>query len=193
MKRIKNGAGFTMLELIIAVTMAAIVIFAIASVIITISNAIASSNIERRLQIEMNNLARHIADGFYDPITITSPTDPSLVNYGFRGSAKGLWVSSNQSINFKNAFILPAISSVWRNFSAVNGPGGTVTYRRYTASGTVDFEEVIYKAPAEEDLTVIFSDPVGRTLNISVSVTRNFNGKTLTGSVVTSACLRNFS
>ena len=68
MKSKKFRAGFTLIELVVSLTMAAVVIMAISGVTMYAMSAISSSNIEQGLQIDMNNLARQIADGVYDPV-----------------------------------------------------------------------------------------------------------------------------
>ena len=182
MKSIKNGAGFTLIELLVSVIISAAVIFAILSIVTFTTRTLSESGIEQGLQIDMDSLARQITGGV---------SDPGDVSGGLRGAA-AYNVVNPQQINFSDT------NGVWRSFTAVNGVGGSLTYNSptqlqnpaqiYDATvGTV--LEPAHSAPSI--LNITFATVTAKLVNISMSVTRMVNGKLLTGSVMTSVCLRN--
>lgn len=168
----KNSAGFTLIELVVSIAISALVIFAISSIIVFITKTLSESDIERGLQIDMNNLARQITEGAFDP---------GGIDFGLRGSVS-YNIISPQQVNFTDT------AGTVRSFIASTN---TLIYSSPTQSPT---QNVIYMAPAGSILNVIFApSSTNNLVNISVSVTRIVGGKTLTGSVVTSVYLRNFS
>lgn len=177
MKRMKNGAGFTLMELVISITISAVVVFAILSVITFTTTRLSASGIERDLQIDMNILAGQITDGVFDSAFAGGATD-----FGLRGAASYSIISSSQ-VNFTDTI------GNTRSFTAVNGANGTLTY---TSPTNNPVSSVIYRAPAGSVLNVVFSNgATNKIVDVTVSVTRTFNGKLLTGSVATSVYLRN--
>lgn len=174
MKSKKNCAGFTMVELVISVTMAAVVIFAISSIAIFTAEALSSSDIERELQIDVNNLTRQITDGVFDP----GSTDKC----GLRG-ARSYTVPNPQQVRFDNTDSPP----ITRSFIFSNN---TLIYDSPT---NIPPGQIVIYAPNVGAILDVEFRPTSSTslVEMRISVTRMFHGKLLSGSVVTSVNLRN--
>ena len=170
MKSIKNNPGFTLIELVVSVMISTVVFFAISSIIVFTAQTLSASGVELGLQTDMNNLARQITVGVYDP---------GGIDCGLRGSTSYEVISSQQidfydTIGTKRSFIVSGNSLIYS--SPTQDPA----------------QSVIYTAPTGSTLNVVFKSLWATSLvGIDISVTQTVNGKTLTGSVVTYVYLRN--
>lgn len=167
MKSMKNSAGFTLIELVVSVTMSAVVIFAILSIIVFTTTTLQASVIEQSLQIDMNNLTRQVTDGVFDSGDIN----------GLRGA-----VSYN----------IPITSPVGRQVNFTDTLGVARSFSFSASDNSLSYSgTVIYTAPVGSTLNVVFSSAAWNRVNLRMSVTQTVNGKFLTGSEVTSVYLRN--
>ncbi|GEM_PF-4713389 len=169
MKSAKNNPGFTLIELVVSVMISTVVFFAISSIIVFTAQTLSASGVELGLQTDMNNLVRQITVGVYDS---------GGIDCGLRGSAS-YEVISSQQIDFYD------IIGTKRSFIV---SGNSLIYSSPTQDPT---QSVIYTAPTGSTFNVVFESLQTNLVNIAMSVTQTVNGKTLTGSVVTSVYLRN--
>ena len=168
MKMIKKGAGFTLIELIIAVIMSAIIIFAILSVITFTEAELHASSISQGIQMDLILLSRQIAEGVFEP----------------GGQSFGLLEAVSYDTLISGQVTFTGIDGNNRSF---NTNATTVTYSSPMAAPIT----TIYKAPLNSILLVEFTNIANDCVGVNISITRDFNGRSLTGAISTSIYLRN--
>lgn len=167
----KESSGFTLIEIVVSVLMSTLVLLALSTIFVytlSVSNAAA---VERDLQMDMNTLARRIADGRPDPVDN---------EWGLRGGVTfDIPPADPSQISFTDAGLNV------RRFLRV---GNTL---QYESPLPVLNRTVVYSAPPGAVFNIVFTRITGRLVGINMSVTRVLDGRPLAGSVETTVYLRN--
>ena len=171
-----NRRGFTLTEVLIALTISVLLITAVLGAYITSSEFLFSNVAGRNVQSDANLLMNKIIKGRREPTGIFRLSEAASYN---PQSVSELHFTGTDGIER------------WYRLGANNA---SVIYHHPTANGVQD--EVIYNVPQGNALTLRFWIPAGANftnigVGIDVALSQVFRGRTVSGSVSTMINIRN--